>query len=396
MALTNTSCKQAKAGPENYKLYDEKGLYLLVDKSGRKYWRQKYRYANKEKLLAHGVYPEVSLKDARDKTLSARKLLADGIDPSAERKARKQATIQSSENSFEVIALEWFAKEQIHWSPAHIKKQKGLLENNLLPYLGKLPISETTPTALLDCLRKIESRGALETTRRAKQVTGQIFRYAIATGRADRDPSADLRGALKTPKTSHFAAITEPQAFGALIRAIDSFQGTRTVAAALKLAPMLFVRPGELRHMEWTELEFDKCEWLIPAEKMKMREAHIVPLSHQAVAILQELKPLTGRWQFVFPGERSRRLPMSNNTMNAALRRLGYSKEEVTAHGFRASARTLLDEVLGFEPHLIEHQLSHEVRDSLGRAYNRTKHLKQRKEMMQIWSDYIEKQLQNS
>tara|TARA_R110000772_G_scaffold34492_7_gene83627 strand:- start:340 stop:1527 length:1188 start_codon:yes stop_codon:yes gene_type:complete len=390
MSLTDIQCREASLKKKDYKLGDGRGLYLLVTKTGSKYWRLKFRFAQKEKVLALGVYPDVSLKKARDKTYLAKQQLEEGIDPTATRKAQKMSLLEKAANSFEVVAWEWYEKEQNAWSPAHIKKQKYLLERNLIPYLGKYPITDITPLILLDCLRRAESRGALETARRLKQVSGQIFRYAVATGRAERDPSADLRGALKTPQVRHFSAITEPKKLGELLRAIEGFEGTPTVAIALRLAPLLFVRPGELRKMEWTEIDFKTNEWNIPAEKMKMNQSHLVPLSEQVVALLKEIEPLTGHWQYVFPSERSRRKPMSDNTLNAALRRLGYSKDEVTTHGFRATARTLLDEVLEFEPHLIEHQLAHEVKDSLGRAYNRTKHLKKRMNMMQVWSDYLD------
>lgn len=313
-----------------------------------------------------------------------------GTDPSAVRRAEKMARVESGANSFEVIAREWFAKEQSNWSPAHVKKQLWLLENNLFPYIGKAPISSISPPTLLDALRRIESRGALETTRRAKQVASQVFRYAIATGRAERDPSTDLKGALKTPKTSHFSAITEPKAVGKLLNMIDEYEGTPTVKAALQLAPLVFVRPGELRHMEWEEISFDDAEWRLPAKKMKMKQPHIVPLSRQAIDILREHELLTGKWQYVFPSERSKKRAMSENALNAAMRRMGISKEEMTTHGFRAMARTLLDEELNFAHHLIEHQLAHEVRDPLGRAYNRTKHLPHRKDMMQAWANYLD------
>ena len=390
MPLTDIQCREASPGKKDYKLGDGRGLYLLVTKKGSKYWRLKFRFAQKEKVLALGVYPDVSLKKARDKTYLAKQQLEEGVDPTATRKAQKLSLLEKAANSFEVIAWEWFEKEKDSWSPAHVKKQKYLLEKNLLPYLGKLPITDITPLVLLDCLRKAESRGALETARRLRQVAGQVFRYAVVTGRAERDPTSDLKGALKPPKVRHFPAITDPKRLGELLRAIDGFEGTPPVAIALKLAPLLFVRPGELRKMEWDEIDFKAKEWNIPATKMKMNQPHLVPLSRQAIELLKELEPLTGRWQYVFPSERSRRKPMSDNALNAALRRLGYPKEEVTTHGFRATARTLLDEILEFEPHLIEHQLAHEVKDSLGRAYNRTKHLKHRTLMMQEWSNYLD------
>lgn len=354
MALTEIACKKAAPRGKDYKLADANGMYLLVSKSGSKYWRWKYRYLGKEKVLALGIYPEVSLKAARDRCIDARRQLASGIDPSAARKAAKLTLQTSKNNTFESIAREWFAKEEGHWAPSNIKKVRSLLENHLLPQIGAYANSEITTPILLAGLRKIEARGVLETANRAKQLAGQVFRYAIATGRAERDLSADLKGALKSPQTTHFAAITKPQELGALLRAIDSLNGSQIVNTAMKLAPMLFVRPGELRKMEWAELNLEGGLWEIPAEKMKMRQPHIVPLSRQAVALLRELEPVTGRGQYVFPGERSRLVPMSDNTLNAALRRLGYSKEQMTAHGFRATARTLLDEALEFEPHLIE------------------------------------------
>lgn len=391
MPLTAISCKNAQPQKKAYKLYDEKGLYLLVSSNGAKYWRQKYRFAGKEKLIGHGVFPEVPLKDARVKVLEARKLLSEGIDPVASRKARKLASQHAVRNCFEAVAIEWLDKEKLHWSNSHTEKQSALLRNNLLPSLGSLPISEITPTTLLNCLRKIEQRKAFETARRVKQISGQIFRYAIATGRADRDPSSDLKGALTTPKVQHYAAITNPVKFAELLRSIDAFEGSLTVSIALKLAPLLFVRPGELRRMEWEEVNFEKKEWCIPASKMKMREAHLVPLSSQAISLLREIEKYSGDWRFVFPGERTRTRPMSENSLNAALRRLGYTKDEMTTHGFRASARTILDEELNIEPRLIEQQLAHQVPEALGKAYNRTKHLEQRREMMQKWADYLDK-----
>ena len=391
MALTDRACKMATSREKDYKLADEKGMYLLVSKNGSKYWRWKYRFAGKEKVLAFGVYPEIGLKFARDKCIDARRQVAQGIDPSLARRAAKLSLHTSNSNTFETLAWEWFAKEESNWAPSNIKKQRSLLENHLLPHLGSYPITDISLPILLAALRKVEAKGILETASRTKQLSGQVFRYAIATGRAERDPSVFLKGALKTPKTTHFASIVDPKEFGALLRAIDGLSGSPIVVTAMKLAPLLFVRPGELRKMEWREIDLDKGIWDIPAAKMKMRMGHVVPLSNEAVALLKDLEPLTRRWQYVFPGERSRKVPMSDNTLNAALRRLGYSKQEMTAHGFRASARTLLDEVLEFEPYLIDQQLAHMVRDPNGQAYNRTKHLPQRKRMMQEWANYLEK-----
>jgi len=389
MALTEIACKKAAPRDKDYKLADGNGMYLLVSTNGSKYWRWKYRYLGKEKVLALGIYPEVGLKIARDLCIDARRQLAQGIDPSAARKAAKLTLQTAQGNTFESIAWEWFAKEESHWAPTNIKKVRSLLENHLLPKIGSYAITDITTPILLAGLRKIEARGILETASRAKQLAGQVFRYAIATGRAERDLSVDLRGALKAPQTTNFAAITDPNEFGALLRAIDGLNGSFIVTTAMKLAPMLFVRPGELRKMEWKELDFEKGLWDIPAAKMKMRRAHLVPLSRQAIELLKELEPLTGRGQYVFPGERSRKVPISDNTLNAALRRLGYSKDEVTTHGFRATATTILIEVLDADPDHVDRQLAHGVNDRLNGAYDRTKYLPQRKKMMQKWANYL-------
>lgn len=392
MALTDTAIKQAAPAPgKRYrKLHDSGGLFLFLTDAGAKYWRLAYRVDGKQKTLSLGPYPRVGLKDARRLATEARAKLDCGIDPSAARKAEKLSRQTASANTFEVILREWFEKEKGKWAPSHIKKQTSLVETHLIPLLGAYPIANITPPVLLQALRKIEARGTLETCSRVKAISGSVFRYGIVTGRCERDPSADLKGALKSPKTTHFAAITDPNDFGALLRAIDGLSGSLIVTTAMKLAPMLFVRPGELRKAEWSEIDLDEAVWAIGAHKMKMHQPHIVPLSRQAIELLKELEPLTGHGQYVFPGERSRKIPMSDNTLNACLRRMGYSKEQMVAHGFRASARTLMDEVLGVAPHLIEQQLAHTVRDPLGRAYNRTKHLPQRKKMMQRWSDYLD------
>ena len=390
MPLTATAAKQAKPRDKDYKLSDEKGLFLLVKRNGAKYWRLKYRFGGKEKLLALGVFPEVSLKEAREKQIDARKLLASGIDPGEAKRANKAAQLQSSENSFEAISLEWFNTKMGDKSKSHQDRTKRALEKDFYPALGRLPISDITPPVLLAALRKIESRGAIETAHRAKQVAGQIFRYAVATGRADRDPSSDLSGALKPSVEKHLAAITEPKAVGQLLTAIEGFQGTATVKAALQLSPVLFCRPGELRHMEWREINWEESRWEIAAEKMKMKQPHIVPLSKQAVEILKEHQLLTGRGRYVFPSARGASRPLSENGVRTALRTMGYSNDTMTPHGFRAMARTLLDEVLGYRVEWIEHQLAHAVKDTLGRAYNRTSHLADRTQMMQGWADYLD------
>jgi integrase len=347
MALTDTAVRNAKSTEKSFKLSDEKGLFLLVHTNGSKYWRLKYRIAGREKLLALGVYPDVGLKEARAKRDDARKLLAQGVDPADSRRAQKSAANDRAANSFEVVAREWYGKFAPTWAPSHGDKILRRLERDIFPWVGARPVAEVTAPELLRTLRRIEDRGALETAHRALQNCGQVFRYAIATGRAERDPSPDLRGALPPVKEKHHAAITEPKAIGELMRAIDGYEGTLVTKCALRLAPLVFVRPGELRKAEWQEFDLDGAEWTIPAQRMKMREAHLVPLSQQAVAILRELHALTGRGRYVFPGARTNGRPMSDNAILAALRRMGYAKEEMSGHGFRATARTILDEVLG-------------------------------------------------
>lgn len=391
MPLTDTAIKNAKPGAKPVKLSDEKGLFLLMAPAGGKWWRLKYRFGGKEKLLSLGTYPEVSLKDARQRRDDARKLLADGVDPSENRKAVKSAKVERAGNSFEVIAREWYAKNSVSWTETHGSRIIRRLERDIFPWIGGRPIADITAPELLAVLRRIEERGAVETAHRAHQNCGQVFRYAIATGRAERDPSPDLKGALPPVKQSHHAAITDPKAIGELLRAIDGYQGQFVTQCALRLAPMFFVRPGELRKAEWAEFDLDKAEWNIPAERMKMREPHLVPLSSQAVAILRELHALTGSGRYVFPGARTNGRPMSDNAILAALRRMGFAKDEMSGHGFRAMARTILDEVLQVRPDYIEHQLAHAVRDPNGRAYNRTAHLAERRKMMQQWADYLDK-----
>jgi integrase len=402
MALTDVKVRNAKPGDKQVKLSDSGGLYLLVSPPGKKTpnggkcWRFKYRFGGKEKLLALGTYPEISLADARQRRDEARRQVAVGVDPGEVRKAQKAARAECNANSFEVIGREWFNKFSPNWADSHAEKIKARLENDIYPWLGKRPITEIKAPELLAVLRRIEARGALDTAHRAKCNCGQIFRYAIATGRAERDPSADLKGALPPAKGSHFPAITDPKEVAGLLRAIDGYEGTFPVRCALQLAPMLLVRPGELRKMEWTELDlelFDGStpEWNIPGSRMKMKIPHTVPLPQQAVEILKALRPLTGNSRYVFPSVRSHARPMSENTVNAALRRLGYDSETMCGHGFRAMARTILDEVLQIRPDFIEHQLAHSVKDPLGRAYNRTTHLTERKKMMQTWADYLDK-----
>jgi integrase len=388
--LTDTAIRNAKPAARPLKLYDGGGLYLEVAPSGGKWWRLKYRFGAKEKRISLGVYPAVALKDARERRETARKLLAAGVDPGEARKAEKASRAQNAENTFEAVAREWFARNSPGWAPSHAEKVIRRLELDVFPWVGARPIADITPPELLTVLRRIEERGAVDTAHRAQQNCGQVFRYAIATGRAQRDPSADLRGALPPVSKSHFAAITDPKEIGELLRAINGYEGFYVVRYALKLAPLVFLRPGELRLAEWSEIDLEAAEWTIPAARMKLREPHLVPLSRQAVAILRELHGLNGDRRYVFPSGRTYLRPMSNNALLAALRRMGYSKEQMTPHGFRAMARTVLDEVLGFRPDIIEHQLAHAVRDPLGRAYNRTAHLPERRRMMQAWADYLE------
>lgn len=390
MALSDTTIRKAKATEKLQKMPDEKGLHLLIHPNGSKYWRQKYRFGGKEKTLAHGVYPDVSLKEARERRDEARKLLANGIDPGESRKAGKVAGAIRAANSFEVVAREWHGKFSPGWAATHSSKIIRRLEENIFPWLGARPISEITAPELLACIRRIEARGILETAHRTLQHCGQVFRYAVQTGRAEHDPSGDLRGAIPPVKDKgHFAAVTEPKRVAELLRVIDGYQGTLPVMCALKLAPLVFVRPGELRMAEWADIDLDAAEWRYTVTKTKSE--HIVPLSTQAVAILCELHPLTGSGCYVFPGARSSDRAMCDNAILAALRRMGIPKEEMSGHGFRAMARTILDEVLGFRVDLIEHQLAHAVRDPLGRAYNRTSHLPERRKMMQAWADYLDK-----
>ena len=386
--LTATAVKQAKPKPKPYKLADGGGLYLHVKPNG-KYWRYKYRFANKEKLLALGVYPDTSLADVRKLHQVARKNLADGIDPNTHKQAQRAAEQDALANSFEVIALEWLKKRGAK-SEGGDKRLNRLLQKDLFPYIGKRPISKIASPDLLKTLRRIESRGAVDTAHRAKQIAAMVFRYAVATGRAERDPSVDLKGALAQPTKTHFKAITEPNEIAPLIVAIQNYQGTPVVMAALKLSPLLFCRPGELRHLEWKEVKFKGKRIELPAEKMKMKEPHIIPLSTQATAILEELHLITGRGKYVFPSARGASRPLSDNGVRTALRTLGYTNEQISPHGFRAMARTILDEELNFPIDWIEHQLAHAVRDPNGRAYNRTKYISQRQQMMQTWADYLD------
>lgn len=388
--LSDIQVKNAKPKDKEFKLVDGFGLHLLVTPSGGKLWRLQYRFEGKQKLLSFGAYPAITLADARQRREDAKKLLANGVDPGEMKKSIKQAKVALEENSFEIVAREWHSKFSGQWSPGHAKTIMDRLTRDVFPWLGAKPVSEIRPVELLAVLRRVEGRGALETAHRIRTIAGQVLRYAVATGRAERDTAADLRGALPPVQERHHAALTDPKEVAELLRAIEGFKGTFHVKCALKLAPMLFVRPGELRQMEWLEIDFEAEQWNIPAEKMKMKMAHIVPLCMQAVVILKDLHPLTGYGRYVFPCHRSPLRPMTNNAVNAALRRMGYTSDEMTGHGFRAMARTILDEVLQVRPDFIEHQLAHAVKDPNGRAYNRTAHLIERKKMMQLWADYLD------
>ena len=389
--LTATQVKNAKPGDKAYKLSDGGGLYLLVTAKGARYWRFDYRYGGKRKTLALGVYPEVSLKEARDLHATARRSRRQGVDPCAVRKVEKLTRHLAAAESFEAVALEWFNKVMPEKSDSYRVRTKRILDKDLFPPLGNRPIADITAAELLAALRKIEDRGANDIAHRAKQTAGQVFRYAIATCRAERDLSVDLKGALKPKrKKKHHAAITDPTEVGRLMVAIEGFSGTVVVKSALQLSALLFQRPGEIRAMEWSEVDLVEGRWEIPAERMKMGSAHIVPLPTQAVEILTELKKHTGRGRYVFPSARGASRCLSDNGVRAALRTLGYDNETMTPHGFRAMARTLLDEVLDYRVDWIEHQIAHAVKDPNGRAYNRTAHIEGRTEMMQAWADYLE------
>lgn len=409
MPLTDTAIRRAIPGPKTQKLTDGQGMYLEVAPSGGKWWRLKYRIAGVEKRLSLGTYPDTSLKAAREKRDEARALILQGIDPSDLRKASKvqsqadeadaarEAAGLPPPNSFEQIAREWYETRRDDWSPTYGQKIMRRLEVDVFPWLGSKPITSITPPMVLAVLRRVEGRGVVETAHRALENCGQVFRYAVATGQIDSNPARDLKDALRRPMVKHFPAITSPERLGTLLRAIHSYRGTPVVNAALKLLPMLLLRPGELRQGEWPEIDLAGAMWSVPAARMKREKAgklygkpHLVPLARQAVAILEELQPITGRGPMVFRGERTHSRPMSDAAINAALRAMGFSADEVTGHGFRATARTMLVERLGIAESAVEAQLAHSVKDSLGRAYNRTEFIAERVAMMQRWADYLD------
>jgi len=388
MPLTDTLIRSAKPGAKPYKVFDEKGMYLLITPSKGKWFRLKYRFNGKENQISLGVYPDVSLKDARDRRDAARKLLASGIDPSQDRKRQKSLEANQAASTFEAVTREWFDKNAGSWVPAHADRKIRLFERDVFPALGKRPVAEIEPPDVLRVLQRIEARGAHETARRAHVSCAQVFRYAVATRRIKSDPSRDLRGALAPVRTEHFAATTDPKKLAGILRAFDGYDGTIVVRSALCLAPLVFVRPGELRRAEWKDIDLDAAEWRYTVTKTNT--PHIVPLSRQAAAILRDLFPVTGQGQFVFPSARSNERPMSDNAVLSSMRRMDISPEVMTGHGFRAVARTLLDEVLHVRVDLIEHQLAHAVKDPNGRAYNRTAFLSERRQMMQQWADYLD------
>jgi integrase len=384
-ALSEMKIRAARPKERAYKLFDERGLFMLVTPTGGRLWRFRYRLGGVEKLLTLGAYPDVLLKRAREKREDARKLVADGIDPNAKRRAEKSARA----NTFEAIADEWLNLQRKTLAIETLEILGTRLKSFLYPYVGSRPITSITAQELLAALRRIEARGTHETAHRVRSLAGRVFRYAVATGRAQHDVAADLKDALAPVKCRNFASVTEPARVGELLRAIDGYTGQPVTAMALKLAPLVFVRPGELRGAEWSEFDLEGAEWRIPAARMKMGEQHIVPLSRQAVAIVRELHALTGRGRYVFPSLLSAERPMSDNTINAALRRLGYTSDEQTGHGFRSMASTLLNEQ-GFPPDVIELQLAHTERNKVRGAYNRAQRLEERRKMMQAWADYLD------
>lgn len=381
MPLTDTKCKNARAKEKDLLLTDRDGLYLAVKKNGSKLWRYRKMMQGKTIMLSIGPYPEISLADARSKCLEFNKLVVQGVHP--------RADLEKDANTFEVVAREWHEKHSVKWVEVHRKRIIRRLEKEIFPFLGDKPVNSIQPQDILRVLRIMENRRATDLAHRMQQVVGQVLRYAVATGRAERDNSADLKGALTPVKHKHHASLTDPKEIAQLLRAIEGYQGSHIVRCALRLSPLLFVRPGELRHAEWSEIDYKAKEWRIPASKMKMKVQHLVPLAKQSLAILEELRPLTGDGKYLFPGRVSAR-PMSENTINAALRYLGYdTRQQQTAHGFRSMASTLLNEQ-GWKADAIERQLAHAERDGVRAAYNFAEYLPERRKMMQAWADYLE------
>lgn len=389
MALSETAIRNAKSTDKPYKLYDSGGLFIQVTPSGGKWWRLKFRFDGKEKLLSLGVYSNISLSQARERRDDAKKQLAIGIDPSEIRKSEKVEKKLNSSNSLELVAREWAVSYFKNKSDSHRDRTVRRLENYIFPWLGNKPISEITAPQILEVVKRIESLNKLETAHRTLQAVSQVFRYAVQTGRALRDPSVDLRGALPATVVKHMAAFTEPKEIAELLRAIDGFTGSFTVQTALRLSPLVFTRPSELRTAKWADIDLEANEWRYRVSKTKTM--HLVPLSKQAAQLFTDMKPVSGHGEYVFQGGHDPKKPMSSAAINAALKRMGYdTQQDITAHGFRAMARTILHERLNIDPYIIEHQLAHKVPDALGAAYNRTKFIEQRTAMMQAWADYLD------
>lgn len=385
MSLTNLQIQKAKPKEKQYKLSDGRGMYLIVAPRGGRYWRLDYRFNGKRQTLSLGTFPSTSLKEARRKCANTKSLIEDGIDPSHQRKIK----LAGDKDSFEAVAKEWYGKYRSQWTDNHATTTLRRIEANLFPWLGSRPIAVIEPLEILQTLRRIEKRGSLETAHRVQQIASRIFRYAVATGQCTQDPTTDLKGALPPTRSTHFPTITDPTEIGALLRTIDGYQGSPITQFALQMAPLVFVRPGELRHCEWAEIRTDEATWRIPSTKMKMRRDHIVPLSRQALSILEELQPLTGSGIYAFPSARSATRPMSENTINGALRRLGYTTDEFTGHGFRSMASTILNEN-SWNRDAIERQLAHVDNNSIRATYNYAEHLEERRRMMQWWADYLD------
>lgn len=407
---SDLALRSIKPGDPRSRISDGDGLFLLLAVDcGLHGWRFDYMFGGKRKMLSLGTYPDTSLALARRKADEARRLLAEGINPSDQRKAAKAAAVKVREaekleakglppaDSFEAVGREWYDVKKSGWAPKYAEKIIARLENDIFPWIGRLPVNAVSPPRLLEVLRRLESRGVVETAHRALDNCSQVFRYAVAIGKTEHNPARDLKDALRRPAPKHFPAITNPARLGELLRACDAYAATHVVRAALKLAPMLLLRPGELRFGEWSEVDFDSALWTVPSARMKREKRekvhgapHLVPLPRQALTVLRELHSLTGEGKLMFRGERHHDRAMSDNTINAALRAMGFAADEVTGHGFRATARTMLHERLGFSPDVIEAQLAHSVRDSLGRAYNRTEFIEQRRAMLQRWADYLD------
>lgn len=389
MPLTDTAIRAIKPTSKTAKFFDGGGLYLEVAPSGGKWWRLKYRFQGKEKRISLGTYPTIGLKEARERREDTKKILANGIDPSAQRQAIKVSTTSIDKNSFEVVTREWFDKHVVNLAPSYSKKVRSLFERQIFPVLGAKPIAEVEPTDVLNAARHVEQTGAIETAHRLIQICGQVFRYAIATGRTKYDVSTGLHAALPKVNVKHMATLTDKKRIGQLLRAIDAYGGFFPVRCALKLAPLLFVRPGELQKAEWAEFDLPAAEWRLPASKMKMRQRHIVPLPRQALSVLTELQAYTGNGQFLFPSIRTTTKPIALESMLVAIRSMGFTQDEMTMHGFRGMASTLLNE-MGYNRDWIERQLAHGERDHVRAAYNYAEHLPERRRMMQEWADYLD------